>query len=339
MTDQRILVCGAGSVGERHIQNLLTIGYSDIALYRQRGLPLRMVTRDLPVYTELDRALADYAPTVAFITNPTAQHLAIAQPAAEAGCHLFIEKPVSHTLDGLDRLQATLAERGCFAMVGYMLRFHPLLQQVHSWLEAGVLGRPLWVQAVWGEHVPDWHPWEDYRGSYAVQRALGGGPVLTLSHELDTLVWLFGPAVEIAGMVHRDSPLVTDCEHAADFLLRFADNVVANVHLDFWQRPPRRQWELVATHGRVYFDYYSGTLTHWDGVIGEQPTLEGARSPTQETHHLPAGWERNDMFIEELRYFFRCLEQEQPPSPAIAEAGESVRIGLQALKKQQAEEQ
>ncbi len=334
MNGQRILICGAGSAGERHINNLLALGYDDIALYRRRGLPLRTVSRDLPIYTELDRALADFAPTVAVIANPTAHHLAAAQPAAEAGCHLFIEKPVSHTLDGLDRLQATLADRGRFAMVGYMLRFHPLLQQVRSWLMAGVLGRPLWVQAVWGEHVPDWHPWEDYHQSYAVQRALGGGPALTLSHELDTLIWLFGRAVEIAGMIHQDSPLETDCEQAADILLRFADSVVANVHLDFWQRPPRRQWELVATRGRVSFDYYGGTLTRWDGVIGEQPAPDGARPPASETFRLPAGWERNEMFLEELRYFFRCLEHGQPPSPGIVEAGESVRIGLEVLNGQ-----
>jgi predicted dehydrogenase len=331
MNDQRILVCGAGSVGERHINNLLALSYRDIALYRRRGLPLRTVAQEFPNYAELDRALADFAPTVAFITNPTAHHLAVAQPAAEAGCHLFIEKPVSHTLDGLDQLQVTLAEHGRYAMVGYMLRFHPLLQQVQSWLTAGVLGRPLWVQAVWGEHVPDWHPWEDYRGSYAVQRALGGGPALTLSHELDLLVWLFGPAVDVAGMIHQDSPLETDCEHAADILLRFADNVVANVHLDFWQRPPRRQWELVATNGRVHFDYYSGTLTRWDGVIGEQPDPTGARRPGEKTYRLPVGWERNDMFLDELRYFFRCLEEEQPPHPGIAEAAESVRIGQELL--------
>ena len=333
MSAQRILVCGVGSVGERHIQNLLALGYQDIAVYRQQGSPYRTLTRQFPTYSDLEHALAVFAPTVVFVTNPTAQHMTVALPAARAGCHLFVEKPVSHTLDQLDELQNALDAKERFAMVGYMMRFHPLLQMVRQWLLDGTLGRPLWVRAAWGEHVPDWHPWEDYRRSYAVRRELGGGPALTLSHELDTLVWLFGPALEVLSMVHNDSPLETDCEHAADILLRFADNVVANVHLDYWQRPPQRQWELVATHGKVRFDYFMETLTHWDGVIGEQPTATGARQPTAQLHHVPEGWERNEMFLEELRYFFDALERKEQPQPGIEMAGESVRIGQQVAQR------
>src|SRR5690606_9752000 len=266
---QRILVCGVGSAGERHIRNLLALGYEQIALYRQRHLPLRTLAQTFPTYTSLREALTDFAPTVVFVTNPTAQHLDVALPAARAGCHLFIEKPVSHTLTGLETLQEALAANERFAMVGYMMRFHPLLQQVQRWLVAGELGRPLWVRTTWGEHVPDWHPWEDYRQSYAVQRAAGGGAALTLSHELDTLIWLFGPAVAQTAMLNHHSPLDMDAEQALDLLFRFANGVTANVHLDYWQRPPHRQWELVGTHGRIHFDYYAGTLTRWDGIIGE----------------------------------------------------------------------
>jgi predicted dehydrogenase len=331
----RILVCGVGSIGERHIGNLLALGYKQLAVFRTRGRPFRTLSVKMPVYTDLNVALADFAPTVALVTNPTACHIPVALQAARAGCHLLIEKPVSHTLDGLEALQEELDAHDRFAMVGYMLRFHLLLRQVKAWLDEGpegTLGQPLFVRASWGEHVPDWHPWEDYRQSYAVHPNLGGGPALTLSHELDILVWMFGRAKRIIGMPSTHTPLQIACEHAIDILIRFQDEVAASVHLDYCQRPPHRLWELTCTRGRVVLDYHAGTLTRWDGVVGELPTTAGIRTPQAEVLRVPDDFDRNDLFLEELRYFFGCIEAGHPPAPDLDEAAESVRIALLALQ-------
>jgi predicted dehydrogenase len=330
----RILVCGVGAVGERHIGNLLALGYTQIAVFRRRGWPLRTLSVKLPVYDDLATALANFGPTVALVTNPTAYHIPVALEAARAGCHLLIEKPVSHTLHGLDALQTELAAHGRCAMVGYMLRFHPLLRQVKAWLgegAEGTLGRPLFARASWGEHVPDWHPWEDYRQSYAVRPDLGGGPALTLSHELDVLVWMLGRAQRVIGMPATHTPLQIACEHTIDMLIRFESGATANVHLDYCQRPPHRSWELTCTRGRVVFDYFSGTLTRWDGVVGEIPTPAGMRTPSAEVLRVPDDFDRNDLFREELRYFFGCLEAGQSPTPGLDEAAESVHMALSAL--------
>jgi predicted dehydrogenase len=237
-------------------------------------------------------------------------------------------------LEGVDRLQHLLAERRLFAMVGYMLRFHPLLRKVKAWLDEGpdgTLGQPVYVRASWGEHVPDWHPWEDYRTSYAARPELGGGPALTLSHELDLLVWMFGAPHRVLGLANRASPLEVECEHAIDMLMEFPSGLTANVHLDYFQRPPQRSWELVCSRGRVVFDYYAGTLRRFTAKIGAAP-VEGKVVPLEdELFTVPAGFDRNEMFIEELKYFFACLESGRATSPGIAEACESVRICRAAL--------
>jgi len=331
--NQRILVCGVGSIGERHIRNLVALGYQQIAVYRTRNLPFRSLDREFPVYTDLETALQEFVPEVALVTNPTALHLPVALMAARAGCHLLIEKPVSHTLEGLKTLQTVLDAHGRFSMVAYMMRFHPLLLQVKAWLADGTLGQPLFARVSWGEHVPDWHPWEDYRETYAVQPEMGGGPALTLSHEIDLLVWLFGMAAQVKGMAHYATPLAAACDHAVDLLIRFGQGVVANVHLDYCQRPPQRSWELTCTQGRVVFDYYAGTLTRWNGVVGEIPSPEGVRQPESEIMCVPEGFDRNDLFLAELRYFFDCLKAGTTPCPGILEAAESVRIARLALEE------
>lgn len=330
----RILVCGVGSIGERHIRNLLKLGYEDIAVYRTRQLPFRTLEREFKTYSDLGQALAEFRPAVAFITNPTSLHLPVALECARSGCHLFIEKPISHTLTSLDELQAEVDRRGSFVMVGYMLRFHPLFQQVKAWLDEGpegTLGQPVFVRSSWGEHVPDWHPWEDYRESYSVRPELGGGPALTLSHDLDLLVWMLGPAAEVTALVNRVSPLQAACEHAIDILLRFPNGVTANVHLDYCQRPPQRLWELVAARGRVQIDYLAGTLALWRGEIGANTGSHRGQVTGPEIQPLPAGFDRNDLFVGELEHFFECLRANRAPVPGIREATESVRIVLEAL--------
>ena len=331
----RILVSGVGSVGERHVRNLLALGYGQIAVHRTRNLPFRTLDREFPTFSDLDEALQRFEPTVVFVTGPTASHVPVARVAAAAGCQLFIEKPVSHTLEGLDEIEATLSRHGRFAMVGYMLRFHPLLRQVKGWLEEGpngTLGGPVFARVSWGEHVPDWHPWENYRTSYAVRPEMGGGSALTLSHELDLLVWMLGRSRDVVGLANRASPLEATCEHAIDILIRFTGGATANVHLDYVQRPPQRSWELVCSRGRVVFDYYAGTLTRYNGRIGEVPGPGGAIDPRPERLTVPEGFERNDLFLDEIRYFFKCLSTGQPPAPGLDEAAESVRIAIKALE-------
>ena len=304
------------------------------AVYRTRNLPFRDLNLSIPVYTDLKKALVDFAPTVTFITNPTALHVSIAMEAARAKSHLFIEKPISHNLEGIEELCQTLESNHRMAMVGYMLRFHPFFKQVKSWLDeglSGILGRPIFLRTTWGEHLPDWHPWEDYRNSYAAHSAMGGGPALTLSHDLDLLVWLFGAPDNVVGLPNSVSPLEINVEHSIDILLGFKQGVTANVHLDYCQRPPMRVWELVCSHGQVRIDILAGILRRWESHIGEVSSSSTWLSNQGEEQILPESFDRNDLFLDELRYFFSCLNTGEQPMSDIHSAAESVRIARHAL--------
>jgi len=335
-TAHRILVCGVGSVGERHIRNLTALGYTDIAVYRARNLPFRNLNVSIPIYTDLSNALADFAPTVTFVTNPTAFHIPVALEAARAKSHLFIEKPLSHNVDQIEDLCHALDSNRGLAMVGYMLRFHPFFKQLKAWLDegpSGCLGRPLFLRTTWGEHLPDWHPWEDYRQSYAARSDMGGGPALTLSHDLDLLVWLLGAPDKVAGLPNFISPLEMNVEHSIDLLLGFKHGVTANVHLDFCQRPPVRMWEIVCSHGKIQIDILAGTLTRWESTIGKVHSPQEFPHTSEEVMTLPETFDRNDLFLEELRYFFSCVNAGEQPMPDIATGAESVRIAQRALSK------
>lgn len=163
----KFLIAGLGSIGRRHLRNLRTLGEQDILLFRTHHSTLPDdELAGIPVETDLRRAL-DRKPDAVIVANPTSLHLDVAIPAAEAGYHLLLEKPVSASLDRLDVLQAALQRGGGKVAGGFQFRFHPGLQRIKGLLEARAIGSPVSVRATWGEYLPGWHPWEDYHQTYA----------------------------------------------------------------------------------------------------------------------------------------------------------------------------
>ena len=159
----KFMIAGLGSIGRRHLRHLQALGQNDLLLYRTHKSTLSDDDlAGIPVETDLQAALARQ-PDAVIVSNPTALHLDVAIPAAEAGCHILLEKPVSHSLDGLDQLQKTAQESGSRILVGFQFRYHPGLQQIAEILQSGQVGRPISFRAHWGEYLPAWHPWEDYR--------------------------------------------------------------------------------------------------------------------------------------------------------------------------------
>jgi predicted dehydrogenase len=314
----RFLICGLGSIGRRHLQNLQALGQRDIVLYRTGRSTLPEAELDgLPVESDLEAALARWRPEAALVTNPTALHLEAAIPAARAGCHLLIEKPVSHRLEGLDALQQALAEGGGQVLVGYHFRHNPGLIQAREWLASGMIGRPLTARAHWGAYLPDWHPWEDYRSSYAAQGPLGGGVTLTLSHPFDYLRWFFGEVGSVWGEARRSGVLDLEVEDTAEAILDFANGTLASVHLDYLQRPAQHWLEIVGEGGTLGWDGLSGTVRGWSAAAGEW-----------QEQPAPQGFERNTMFLDEMRHFLAVVRGEEPPLCTLEDGIRAVEIAL-----------
>ncbi|GAB3170387.1 Gfo/Idh/MocA family protein [Telluribacter humicola] len=290
-----ILVLGGGSIGERHIGILWELGYRNIHLYRQRNLPFRTLDpARVQVFTDFER-VADIAPKVAIICTPTALHVSQTLACVERGMHVLVEKPLSHTSEGIQELRQAALKQQVLVQVAYMLRYHPLLQRVKHIIEDGTWGKLLSMQSYWGEYLPDWHPWEDYRTSYAARKELGGGAALTLSHDLDLLNWLAGCALDSWQTVKNyRSSLEVDVEAGADILLSYQSGTTAHCHLNFYERIPRRYYRFVLEEGTLELDYYAATLR--------------LLRPTSSDVERIEGFDRNQLFVAQTRHFFDTLQ-------------------------------
>ena len=321
----KILIAGLGSIGRRHLHNLLALGESDILLYRTHHstLPDEELA-GFPVETDLAVALA-YRPVAVIVSNPTALHLQVAIPAAEAGCHLLLEKPISHTMEGVDRLQKAVRRGGGQVLTGFQFRFHPGLQTVRRLLNEGAIGRPLSVRAHWGEHLPGWHPWEDYRLGYSARADLGGGVVLTLCHSLDYLRWLIGEVAALWAFSDKLSDLELQVEDTAEIGLRFTSKAIGSLHLDFNQRPPAHHLEIIGTQG----------IIRWDNGDGAVHAYRSA-SENWDIYQAPEGFTRNDLFQAQLRHFLAVAHGESAPLCTLEDGVRALQLALAVHESQQA---
>jgi predicted dehydrogenase len=320
----KFLIAGYGSAGRRHVSNLLDLGERDIVLYRSGKSTLPAAeSAEFPTETELSRAL-DHGPDAVIISNPTALHLDVAIPAAEAGCHILIEKPLSHSMARVDELVDAVKRTGARVLVGFQYRFHPGLKMARDWIVQSALGRPAMARAHYADYLPGWHPWEDYRKSYSVRPELGGGVILTLCHPLDYLRWLLGGVDSVWASSQQQGDLDIDVDDTADIGLRFSSGVVGGIHLDYLQHPPSHSFEITGTEASIRWD-------QTDGIAHLEPNGEKAGDRRQS----PAGFDRSEMFVAEMRHFIQVCRREVDPVCPLDEGIASLRLALAAVRAAQ----
>jgi predicted dehydrogenase len=299
----KICIAGFGSIGRRHFRNLQLLGVKDIILYRtnKSTLPDDEI-KNIPVETDFQKVL-DQKPDALFVANPTALHMDVALPAAKQGCHIFMEKPISHNLDQVKELIEVSKASGAKIFVGFQFRFHPGLMLISSLLKEEAIGQVVNFNCRWGEYLPDWHPWEDYRKSYTSRKDLGGGVVNTLSHPLDYLAWLFGKVTAVQAYVQHTSPLELEVEDTADAILQFVNGLSGTVHLDYLQRPPQHTLEIVGMEGTI----------RWDNADGHVKVYR-VENKQWETLQIAENFDRNELFLSETQHFLAVCSGKAEPS-------------------------
>ncbi len=310
------LLVGYGSIGRRHLANLHGLGVTDWAVVHTGAgtLPFEPLC-PVRTYSNLAAALKAEDPAFAVIANPTALHLPSALACVSRGCDLLLEKPVSHTLDGLDTLSHEVATRGTKVLVGFQFRFDTALCRIGELLRARAVGPPIHVRVVWSEYLPGLHPWEDWRTSYAARRDLGGGVHNTLCHPLDYLRMLFGDPIGLTASLVEHGPLGLDVPEAADITLRFDGGVSAQVHLDYWGRPATHRVEIVCADGTLVWDYVHGELRVW-----------GRSGAAWQSERFPGVADRDELFLSEARHFLDVIAGRAQPACTLDDGVQVARL-------------
>lgn len=312
------LVVGCGSIGKRHIRNLKALKVGDIIAHDAQSERCLEVEQEYGVktFSDLEEALAQ-KPDVALICTPTSLHIPPALSAARSGCHLFIEKPLSHSLEGVDELVHIVTRKNLVTMVGCNMRFHPGPKKIKEFIDSGLIGPIYSARIQTSSYLPDWRPRQNYKESYSAREDLGGGCVLDCIHEIDLAQWYLGDARFVYSITRNVGALNIDTEEISEIVCEFKSRAIGNIHLDYVSRTYERNIHIVGEKGSLFWDYRQGAVKVY---LAEEDKWEA--------YHQPLNYDTNQMFIDELSYFISCIQNNQYTFNDIEEAAKTLKLAL-----------
>lgn len=294
----KILVLGGGSIGQRHIANLVKlVPRNFISLFDTDKNLCNLISKKFKIKSESKLSFSDF--DFILICTPPSTHIQLAINGIKNGCHIFIEKPLSHNSVGITSLQKLAKMKNLLVFVGYTFRFNSGLNNIKKILQKKQLGKPLSVSAYFGQYLPDWRPKQNYKKNYSAVKRLGGGIIHDSSHEIDYLIWLFGNPKEIQANYVTTDIIKTDVEGIAEIILKFNNNLLGTIHLDFVRREYKRSIEILCENGII-----SWSLKEHKVKIFNSKNNKWIIYPTKENV--------NDMYLQEIKHVLCCIKQKKP---------------------------
>jgi predicted dehydrogenase len=319
--NMKFLVIGCGSIGKRHIKNLKTLGITNITACDINRKRLQEIEDEFNIKTcpEFEQVLKTNPDVVLICTSPHL-HIPIAIAAAQKDCHLFIEKPLSHTMYGIEELISIVEQKTLVTLVGCNMRFHTGIAKIKELLEKKSIGKVISARVQVGQYLPDWHPQEDYRQSYSAKESMGGGIILDGIHELDYIHWLLGEVKKVFCFSGKLSSLEIDTEDTTEILLTFNSGTIAEIHLDYIQRSYSRSCQIIGEEGTILWDFKEGQVKLFTTADDWQVFPQ------------PEDYNVNRMYIDEMKHFLDCINGKAQSTQDIKEGKKALEIALSAKK-------
>ncbi|MGE9271261.1 MAG: Gfo/Idh/MocA family protein, partial [Verrucomicrobiales bacterium] len=331
-SNMKVAIIGLGFMGGMHAQiytNLPGVDLVAIADLNVDGTRRKAVEMGLSaeVYPDLKTLLTQTDFDVIDLCVPTDQHAGLAIMAAEAGKHLFIEKPLSLTLGDCRTIQKAVTKAGVFAQVGQCIRFWPEYVALKQFIDSGK-GGPLKSLSLRRCASRPTYSQEDWLND---ETRSGGAATDLHVHDTDFLIHLLGMPKSVYSQATRG-------RSGLDHIFTSYRFEGLAVHAEGgWDYPDHygfcMAFEAVFENACVAFNSASGeplTLTLHDqepvAMTVDQPGPK--ESTTGEGNISSLGG-----YFNELEYFINCLNANKAPEIAtLAQATNSIRVLIAELE-------
>jgi predicted dehydrogenase len=292
--DQKnILVVGTGSIGSRHIENLIKFN-CNVGAYSYRKENFSKI-KNIAYEDTLDSStIGKYDGVV--IANNTDEHLKVSKLCVEQNKPFYVEKPISHNMNEVLGISDKIKNINLFTRVGFMMRAHPNISFLKKYLEKSPK-KIFYVSMHVGQWLEDWRPDTDYRKCYSADQEKGGGVILDLIHELDIAFWLFGEIDEVFCFKNKISKLDISTEDYAHILLKSKEGFTVDLNLDYLSSVYKRGMHIIMDGENIEWNYVSGTIT-----LFNKSNPQGL-----EIEKLDNSFKRNDMFESTMKDFISNL--------------------------------
>lgn len=267
---KKIIVVGYGSIGKRHVSNLLKLGIRPIVVTKYPDSNDIHFTDSISKCGEVDYAI---------IATPTGRHLDDFKRLNDIKCkNILIEKPVELSYRKASELNNISVDNNINAYVAYNLRFLNVFKKVKDFISS-ITNSARIVNIIAGQYLPEWRTGSDYTQSYSADRGKGGGVDLDLSHEIDYMLWLFGvpSSVEFAATYHVSS-LNIKSPDLFKAIYNY-DNYIIDVTTDYIRSKERSIRVLGENVELLFIDFINKT-----GRILGEPIIDTADFNIEDTY-------------------------------------------------------
>ena len=311
-----IALVGAGTMGRLHAGNFNQIAGCRVAkVYDQLEQAARAVADDLgaEAVSDPESALADV--DLVIVACPTPAHADYCCMAAQAGKHIFCEKPLARTLEQGERIVEAVDEAGISMMVGHVVRFFPEYAAATAEVHNGAIGRAGMVRTSRINTLPGGP------GSWFRDYQMSGGVTLDMIvHDFDWLLWTFGKATTVCSRsLHRQMPNL-------DYSLtsvRFAGGAIAHVEGSWADVGAfRTSFEIAGSNGLIEHDSAeNATLVvqrrgSQDGLAATQVPSSPSKSP----------------YLIEAEAFIEAITNSTEPPVTVRDAFAALELALAACR-------
>lgn len=291
----KVLIAGCGSIGSRHIWNLNDLGITDFCFYDPEIDKIKILHDSFPkAKFAQDIENINYHFDMAFVCSPSSMHVKNIYNIYDRCDSIFVEKPISNSLLGIEKLLDIIKEKNIINMVGMCYRFNPIIMKIKEILESKIFGNTYAANICFGHYLPHWHPKKDYLQGYSARLNLGGGVLLTTgSHVIDLIEFLFDEILESKFFIERLSNVTVDVDDYACGTVKTKSGTSVVCQIDFLHIPKTSDITIICERGKIICD-----------LLREQICLKDDKSETIYRFENSI----NDMYKNEIIYFINCVK-------------------------------
>tara|TARA_B100000989_G_scaffold283029_1_gene248594 strand:- start:1222 stop:2223 length:1002 start_codon:yes stop_codon:yes gene_type:complete len=327
---KNILIVGLGSIGQRHYRNLKKIdkNINFFSIRKKRNSPelnkfnqivkKRFISNKKKIKEISLKELENQKIDLALVTNPTSLHIKTATELAKKKINVFLEKPISNNIEGVDNLLRVIKRNKLICAVGFQTRYDDLLQKIKKIINTKKFGN---IEKSYIEHkhfLPYHHKYEDYKIGYAAKKSLGGGVLLCFSHEFDYANFLFGSPKYTYSSLKKSNKLKIDVESSALVIAKYQKKFETIFDLDFLKKRQVRSCKIQFEKAFIEWDLIKNNLK-----IFHNSKIKFIRSKFKT---------RDSLFNEQLKQVLKSLKLKKNPKSNIYNGIENLKNILEIKK-------
>jgi predicted dehydrogenase len=214
----------------RDLVHLCPVGVSLLEADPKRGAEVA-AKFGVTLFTKIEDAL-EARPDAMVVSTPPALHEQFVRRAIQRRIHVFCELPFVLDPKSLAEIDDQARASKLILGVSGTIHFYPPYSLIRQLLSERRIGRPLYLEYSLGNHIADWHSYEDYRKFYASDAKLGGAGMDMILHELAPIQWWLGKIVSVSARLSKVSSLEINGPDNHDMMLTFESGCRGFFHHD-----------------------------------------------------------------------------------------------------------